>query len=113
LLAGLATADAKLHALIAPVTVADGGPGTLRVLVPHDAEMTWQALAQKKTRERLIAEISRHVSRPIALDIVREQPPTTATAPLTRDDLMQQAHQEPLVQKALEIFGGEITDVQA
>ncbi|MCX7002796.1 MAG: DNA polymerase III subunit gamma/tau [bacterium] len=111
-LAGVATADAKLHALIAAVMVADGGPDTLRMLVPHDAEMTWQALAQKKTRERLGAEISRHVGRPVAFEIVREQPPSTATAPLTRDDMVQRAKQEPLVQKALEIFGGEIIDVQ-
>ena len=111
-LAGVATADAKLHALIAAVMVADGGPDTLRLLVPHDAEMTWQTLAQKKTRERLGAEISRHVGRPVAFEIVREQPPSTVTAPLTRDDLVQRAQQEPLVQKALEIFGGEIIDVQ-
>ncbi len=111
-LAGVATTDAKLHALIAAVAVADGGPATLRILVPHDAEMTWQALAQKKTRERLVAELSRHVGRPVALDIARDQPPSAATAPLTRDDLLQHAKQEPLVQKALEIFGGEIIDVE-
>jgi DNA polymerase-3 subunit gamma/tau len=111
-LAGLATSDAKLHALLAPVSVAAAGTDSLRLLVPHAAEMTWQAVTQKKTHARIVAGFGTHAGRPVALEFTRETPPAAAATPPTREELVQRARQEPLVQKALEVFGGEIIDVE-
>jgi hypothetical protein len=74
--------------------------------------MTWQAVTQKKTHARIVAGFGTHAGRPVALEFTRETPPATAATPPTREELVQRARQEPLVQKALEVFGGEIIDVE-
>jgi hypothetical protein len=105
--------EPKLSALLQRASAACDEPTTLRLVVAHGDEMTFQALSQTKLVSRLSAELSKAHGATVTLAV--DQAPA-AVAPdetaATKDDLLKRAHNEPLVQKALEMFGGAIVDVQ-
>lgn len=111
LVAQTETSDAKLNAMLGRVSVSFPDDNTLVLTAAADDTLTYNALKRKTTVSKLAQEMSGLVGHAITVEIKQAAAEQKAKRARTKEELIEEAKQTPIVKAALELFGGEITDV--
>lgn len=111
LLAQTETSDPKLNAMLSHVTVSFPDDNTLVLTVAADDTLTYNTLKRKTTVSKLAQEMSGLAGRAITVEIKQAAAEQKVKRARTKEELIEEAKQTPIVKAALELFGGEITDV--
>ncbi|MEW6516231.1 MAG: DNA polymerase III subunit gamma/tau [candidate division FCPU426 bacterium] len=100
----------RVQALLRDVTVANAEEGWVEL----DCASAYHAtgLEQEEARRVVEAALAAELGRPTRLRVKSQAAAKAETeAPATKQDFEEIARREPLVQKTLEMFGGQIVDV--
>lgn len=102
--------DPKLHALLQCVEVTFPDEKTVVLTACAGDEFTYTALKRKAHVTRIAEAVKKVTGQEVAIEVrqAREAPKRRAK---TKEELIEEAKRTPIVKAALELFGGEITDV--
>gem|GEM_PF-3843387 len=111
LLAQTEASDPKLNAMLSHVTATFPDANTMVLTAAADDALTHNALKRKTSVAKLTEQVSALAGRAVTVEIRQGAAEVKAKRVRSKEELIEEAKQTPIVKAALELFGGEITDV--